>query len=329
MYIYRLRLNASFEKRMADIKLRSFTNISHDLRTPLTLIEGPVTEMLHDETLSQQNRSLLNLVHSNTQRMLTLVNQILDLRKIQNSKMHLLIERMDLKNVIETVMSDFSYLAKEHEIDFTLIDNTTEAANIWGDRDKVEKIFFNLLSNAFKYTKRGQRIWIELGNDKQTISATVSDTGKGISQQAISRLFTRFETILSDNYMQVSTGIGLSLVKELVNLHHAKLSVESEENVGSHFKIVFLKGNDHFHKDENAQIMTATDRPQATIGHDEEVSTASNDPIGMPEDKPQVKIMIVEDVLRLFLTFFFLHKFFYFFLMKWNVFYICIFIIIY
>ena len=140
MYIYRLRLNASFEKRMADIKLRSFTNISHDLRTPLTLIEGPVTEMLHDETLSQQNRSLLNLVHSNTQRMLTLVNQILDLRKIQNSKMHLLIERMDLKNVIETVMSDFSYLAKEHEIDFTLIDNTTEAANIWGDRDKVEKI---------------------------------------------------------------------------------------------------------------------------------------------------------------------------------------------
>ena len=134
-----------------------------------------------------------------------------------------------------------------------------------------------------------------MGNDKQTISATVSDTGKGISQQAISRLFTRFETILSDNYMQVSTGIGLSLVKELVNLHHAKLSVESEENVGSHFKIGFLKGNDHFHKDENAQIMTATDRPQATIGHDEEASTASNDPIGMPEDKPQVKIMIVED----------------------------------
>ena len=145
--------------------------------------------------------------------MLTLVNQILDLRKIQDSKMHLLIERMDLKNVIETVMSDFSYLAKEHEIDFTLIDNTTEAANIWGDRDKVEKIFFNLLSNAFKYTNRGQRIWIELENDRQTISATVSDTGKGIPQQAITRLFTRFETILSDNHMQVSTGIGLSLVK--------------------------------------------------------------------------------------------------------------------
>lgn len=295
MYIYRLRLNASFEKRMSDIKLRYFTNISHDLRTPLTLIEGPVTEMLHDETLSQQNRSLLNLVHSNAQRMLTLVNQILDLRKIQNSKMHLLIERMDLKNELETVMSDFRYLAKDHDVSFTIIDKTTEAANIWGDRDKVEKIFFNLLSNAFKYTNRGQRIWIELENDRQTISATVSDTGKGIPQQAITRLFTRFETILSDNHMQVSTGIGLSLVKELVHLHHAKLSVESKENEGSHFKIVFLKGNEHFLNDENAQIMTATDRPQATKELGAETSVTDQVQIDMSEDKQQVKIMIVED----------------------------------
>lgn len=295
MYIYRLRLNASFEKRMADIKLRYFTNISHDMRTPLTLIEGPVTEMLHDETLSKQNRSLLNLVHSNAQRMLTMVNQILDLRKIQSSRMHLLIERMDLKSELETVMSDFRYLAKDHEVDFTLVDKTTEATNVWGDRDKVEKIFFNLLSNAFKYTKRGQRIWIELENDSQSVSATVCDTGKGIPQQSIARLFARFETILSDNYMQASTGIGLSLVKELVNLHHAKLSVDSKENEGSRFKIVFLKGNEHFLNDENVQIMTATDRRQATVEDDEEALITGQPSTGLSEDDPQFKIMIVED----------------------------------
>ena len=292
MYIYRLRLTASFEKRMADIKLRYFTNISHDLRTPLTLIEGPVTEMLQDDTLSQKNRSLLNLVHSNTRRMLTLVNQILDLRKIQNSKMHLLIERIDLKAELSTVMSDFRHLADDHQVNFTLNDHTTEAAFIWGDRDKVQKIFFNLLSNAFKYTDRGQRIWIELENDEQTVSATVSDTGKGIPQQALGRLLARFETILSDNYMQASTGIGLSLVNELVQLHHAQLVIESKEHEGSHFKVVFQKGNEHFLHDENAQLMTSTDRPQATTEPEGKAITSDEE---AASDTPRTRILVVED----------------------------------
>ena len=292
MYIYRLRLTASFEKRMADIKLRYFTNISHDLRTPLTLIEGPVTEMLQDDTLSQKNRSLLNLVHSNTRRMLTLVNQILDLRKIQNSKMHLLIERIDLKAELSTVMSDFRHLADDHQVNFTLNDHTTEAAFIWGDRDKVQKIFFNLLSNAFKYTDRGQRIWIELENDEQTVSATVSDTGKGIPQQALGRLLARFETILSDNYMQASTGIGLSLVNELVQLHHAQLVIESKEHEGSHFKVVFQKGNEHFLHDENAQLMTSTDRPQATTEPEGKAAISDEE---AASDTPRTRILVVED----------------------------------
>jgi signal transduction histidine kinase/DNA-binding response OmpR family regulator/ligand-binding sensor domain-containing protein len=294
MYIYRLRLNASFEKRMADIKLRYFTNISHDLRTPLTLIEGPVTEMLQDDALSPKNRNLLNLVHSNTRRMLTLVNQILDLRKIQNNKMHLLIERMDLKAELSTVMSDFRHLADDHQVSFTLNDHTTEAAFIWGDRDKVQKIFFNLLSNAFKYTGHGQRIWIELESDEQTVSATISDTGKGIPQQALGRLLARFETIISDNYMQASTGIGLSLVNELVQLHHARLIIESKEHEGSHFKVVFPKGNKHFIHDENAQLMTVTDRPQATTEQEEQTATSDEEPT-THNISSKTRILVVED----------------------------------
>ena len=263
MYIYRLRLNADFEKRLTEMKLRYFTNISHDLRTPLTLIEGPVSEMLQDQTLTERNRDYLSLIHSNTRRMLTLVNQILDFRKIQNSKMHLLIERMDLKAELTEVMADFRYLANDHQIDFTLQDHTGEAAFVWGDRDKVQKIFFNLLSNAFKYTAYGKRIWIELESDDSSISATVCDTGKGMPQHVVGRLFARFETILTDNYMKSSTGIGLSLVKELVDLHHATLQVESKEGEGSRFNVIFQKGNEHFVGDENTQMMTGTERQMA------------------------------------------------------------------
>ena len=288
MYVYRLRLNADFEKRLSEMKLRYFTNISHDLRTPLTLIDGPVSEMLHDQTLTDRNRGYLTLIRSNTRRMLTLVNQILDFRKIQNSKMHLLIERMDLKAELTEVMADFRYLANDHQIDFTLDDRTSEAAFIWGDRDKVQKIFFNLLSNAFKYTASGKRIWIELESDANSVAATVCDTGKGMPQHVVGKLFARFETILTDNYMKSSTGIGLSLVRELAELHHATLQVESKEGEGSRFKVIFQKGHEQFAGDENTRMMTGTERQIAT--------ETGNDVVqANPPQVDTVSIMVVED----------------------------------
>jgi signal transduction histidine kinase/DNA-binding response OmpR family regulator/ligand-binding sensor domain-containing protein len=286
MYIYRLRLNADFEKRLTEMKLRYFTNISHDLRTPLTLIEGPVSEMLQDDTLTERNRDYLTLVRNNTRRMLTLVNQILDFRKIQNSKMHLLIERMDLKAELSEVMADFRYMADDHQIDFSLQDHTGEAAFIWGDRDKVQKIFFNLLSNAFKYTAYGKKIWIELECNDTTVSVSVCDTGKGMPQYAVGRLFARFETILTDNYMKYSSGIGLSLVKELVALHHAQITVDSQEGKGSRFKVTFQKGNQHFVGDENTQMMTGNERgiaAEATVKSEK------------AEENSDIRIMVVED----------------------------------
>ena len=306
MYIYRLRLNADFEKRMTEMKLRYFTNISHDLRTPLTLIEGPVSEMLQDKTLTAQNRDYLSLIRSNTRRMLTLVNQILDFRKIQNSKMRLLIERMDLKAELAEVMADFRYLADDHQIDFTLQDHTREAAFVWGDRDKIQKIFFNLLSNAFKYTAYGKKIWIELDSDEHTVSASVCDTGKGMPQHVVGRLFARFETILTDNYMKSSTGIGLSLVKDLTELHHATLHVDSKEGEGSRFKVVFQKGHEHFVNDENTQMMTGTDRRQSGEGPgSQSQGSASGSPTpdenATAQNRSQepaagaVRIMVVED----------------------------------
>ena len=290
VYIYRLRLNADFEKRMTDMRLRYFTDISHDLRTPLTLILGPVSELLKDSTLAAKSRDYLSLIHHNAKRMLTLTNQLLDFRKIENSKMRLLIERMDLKEELGEVVDDFRYLAEEHHIELTLQDQTREAAYVWGDKDKIQKIFFNLLSNAFKYTGEGGRVWVELSGDDDHVTATVCDTGQGISQQVMSRLFKRFETILSDNYMKPSTGIGLSLVKTLTEMHHAQLTVSSKEGEGSRFGIVFQKGNNHFLQDQYVQMMTSTDRLK-TSETDMITETAADG----PADDGGVRLMVVED----------------------------------
>lgn len=294
LYIYRLRMNVAFEKRLTNLRLKYFTDISHDLRTPLTLIEGPVTEMLADDSISEKNRGYLNLVHHNAQRMLTLVNQILDFRKIQSHKMHLLIERMDLKEELNAVMSDFKYLAADNKINFTIEDKTQEATFIWGDKDKIQKIFFNLLSNAFKYTPEGHRVWLELNSDEQSVSVDVCDTGKGIPQNVISKLFARFETLISDNYMKSSTGIGLALVKELVELHHARLQVESQEGEGSRFRVIFQRGNAHFGQDENTEMLTGNERHQSA-DMVSDADEAEGESIESQNEPSMPSILVVED----------------------------------
>lgn len=290
-YVYRLRLNAAFEQRLTDMRLRYFTDISHDLRTPLTLIMGPVSELLNDSSLTEKSRNYLQLIHHNAKRMLLLTNQILDFRKIEADKMRLLIERIDLKEELSDVMTDFRYLAEEHQIDFRLDDHSGEAAYIWGDKDKIQKIFFNLLSNAFKYTAVGKSVWIELYSDEESVTAAVCDTGKGMGPNILGRLFERFETSLTDNYMKQSSGIGLSLVKKLVGLHHASLNAESKEGEGSRFSVVFQKGNQHFKQDQNIQMMTGSDRQKTSdleLSAEEPADTADS-------QEKSLKVLVVED----------------------------------
>ena len=135
------------EKQLTDIKLRFFTDISHELRTPLTLISSPVAEVLENEPLSPTAREYLTVVHQNTEHMLHLMNQILDFRKIQNQKMKLLVEKKDLISLLRKSMDNFKLIAKEKNMDYRLV-TPVQSVYGWVDKDKFEKIFFNLLSNA-------------------------------------------------------------------------------------------------------------------------------------------------------------------------------------
>ncbi|MFT3753132.1 MAG: two-component regulator propeller domain-containing protein [Paludibacter sp.] len=311
--IYKLRNEIDLEQRISNMKLRFFTDISHELRTPLTLIASPVDNLMRNEPLSDQGREQLQMVQRNTDRMLRLINQILDFRKIQNKKMKLVIEVIRVTDFLEEIRMSFLNSSDEKKIKLHISDHSNNA-QLCVDKDKFEKIFFNLISNAFKFSPAENKIDIIITENTENVTITVQDRGMGISQEKLKFLFNRFESFaLSNNLLsnnlsfQASTGIGLSLTKELVELHKATIEVESEIGKGSAFKVKFRKGVKHF--DQNEEFLM---RDLDTIDNNPERTTIFNATkkemeIETRPDKKLtnelLKILVVEDnsELRAFL----------------------------
>ena len=172
--------------------------MTHELRTPLTLIAGPVEQVLQHGKLNDEEREQLVLVERNTNRMLRLVNQILDFRKIQNKKMKMRVQQIDLIPFIRHIMESFNSLADEHQIDFSM-DTKVSSLKIWADSDKLEKILFNLLSNAFKYTPQGKQIKVVVQEEEKDVILAVEDQGIGIAENKQKSLFVRFENLVDKN----------------------------------------------------------------------------------------------------------------------------------
>lgn len=293
--IYRLKNEVSVEQQVSDIKLRFFTDISHELRTPLTLIAGPIEFILKHEKLPEEIRPQLQVVERNTDRMLRLVNQILDFRKIQKNKMKLRVEKIDAVPFVRRIMDNFDGLAEDHHIDF-VFESETPSLPLWVDVDKLEKIVFNLLSNAFKYTPQGKMITLFVHENENTVAIGVQDQGIGIPENKKASIFVRFENLIDKNlFNQQSTGIGLSLVKELVELHKAAIKVDSKVGEGSCFTIEFLKGNEHYGTDvewivsDDVEVKDATNRSDLELNEEETITN---------EHERKV-LLLVEDNLEL------------------------------
>ena len=295
--IYRLKHEVSVEQQISDIKLRFFTNISHELRTPLTLIAGPVEQVLKNDKLPADAREQLVVVERNTSRMLRLVNQILDFRKIQNKKMKMQVQRVDIVPFVRKVMDNFEAVAEEHRIDF-LFQTEKEHLYLWVDADKLEKIVFNLLSNAFKYTPNGKMITMFIREDENTVSIGVQDQGIGIAENKKKSLFVRFENLVDKNlFNQASTGIGLSLVKELVEMHKATISVDSRLGEGSCFKVDFLKGKEHYDK-ETEFILEDAEAP-VRMGQVVDIANSSiQSETLIPDDSEKIEAVYEEDAAK-------------------------------
>lgn len=243
--IYRLRHKVSIEQQIADVKLRFFTNISHELRTPLTLIVGPVEKILQ-KNLAKDIQDDLLLVKDNANHMLRLVNQLLDFRKIQNQRMKLKVSEVDLSVFIPRVMANFKELAVRQHIEFCF-ETELEHLKVWIDKDKLETILFNLIANAFKFTPHGKSIIVTLKDEKSKVCIGVRDEGIGIEADKQNLIFSRFETAIEKNLFNLpNTGIGLSLVKELVELHHGTISVSSKPGQGTCFSVYLQAGKEHY-----------------------------------------------------------------------------------
>ncbi|HEX3006444.1 MAG TPA: two-component regulator propeller domain-containing protein [Bacteroidales bacterium] len=230
--ITRLNNMVRMEKQLTDYKLRFFTNISHEFRTPLTLIHAAVESLTGMKSMSPEASKHLDLLTRNSKQMSRLIDQLLEFRKIQNNILTLNLEATEITDYIYDIYYNFREISYQKDIDFKL-EMITGKWNIYIDRNKVEKIIFNLLSNAFKFTpRRGMvELVIEKGsNDCCRIS--VKDTGIGIPKEKQSQLFSRFMQI---HFSAEGTGVGLALVKEFIEAHKGKVWFEENPGGGSVF----------------------------------------------------------------------------------------------
>jgi signal transduction histidine kinase/DNA-binding response OmpR family regulator len=228
-------------KEVNDQKVRFFMNVSHEVRTPLTLIVSPLEKWIKNV----QDPALLadlTRMKKNTDRLTRIINQLLDFQKIESDKTQLNISNKDIVSFTTTVKSLFDELAETRNIHYSFTSNKP-SAQLWFDADKMEKILVNLLSNAFKFTQDNGTIAVDMHCYDEKISITVSDNGTGISKDKQPLVFDRFYTDSSDN--KTGTGIGLHLTQEFVKMHGGKISLESDPNKKTVFTIEIPTGKHH------------------------------------------------------------------------------------
>ncbi len=241
------------------IKTRFFNNVSHEFRTPLTLTIGPLENMLAGVygPLDDQAQKQLDLALRNARRLLRLINQLLDLSKLESGKMDLTVSRGDVVPLVEGVMMSFTAFAEKKNLGLTFTSARSEV-NLYFDPACLEKVLFNLLSNAVKFTEDGGHVRVSIddgttlvgGRRHDAVLVRVKDTGIGIPEEQLPHIFDRFHQVdgaVANAYE--GTGIGLSLVTELVELHHGTITVHSEPGVGSEFIVALPMGLAHFSED--------------------------------------------------------------------------------
>lgn len=292
VYIYRtIILRRELEEQATNAKLQFFTNISHELRTPLTLIAAPIEHIVNDGNLTKQQRNMLQIVEKNVSILMRLVNEILDFRKIQNKKMELTLSEFELTHYLKEWVSTFESIATKRKIKVELI--TPAPIRLCADIYKVERICYNLLSNALKYTSEGGSITIKAKSTDETVEICIKDTGKGIAKEDIKHIFDRFYQVKNSN--KDGTGIGLAIVKAFTELQGGTAKVESEVGKGSEFTITLPKrvAGDNFQPAEETYTMNDfLDESSAVtdISTENKVSKITSD---RQEDKPRV--LVIDD----------------------------------
>ncbi len=278
-------------KELDAAKSRFFENISHEFRTPLSLINGPIEEQLKREGLDQQEKRNLSIAKNNSKRLLTLVDQILDLSKLESDHYKLQVQELDVSEFLKATLSSFEYQAE--------IKNQELIANIdldnkhyWFDRDVLEKIINNLLSNAIKYTPEGDKIWISVQKQNSSLHLEVKNTGTALTKGELTHIFSRFYRAHED---ASGTGIGLALTKELVELHKGSINASSDNDVTSFLVTIPLEEKAYDTDEKKFREATSVNfsKPETKVPDTISNEAITDDIVGEGEDDPI--LLIVDD----------------------------------
>lgn len=245
-FAWRYFANRIARKHFAE-KIDFFVNTAHDIRTPITLIMAPLSELKREKNLSERGNDFLNIAIHNTDRLFRLINQLLDFQKFDNSTV-LHVMKYDLTDYLHTKYLEFQPLCEKKGLSFAL-EAEDVPVYLWYDKEKMNKILDNLLSNAVKYTPEGGSVTIRLIESEKNVQIEVEDTGIGIPQKAQKHLFSNFYRASNAiNSKETGSGLGLLLTQRLVHMHKGTVSYASAENKGTVFKVVFKKGFVHLAK---------------------------------------------------------------------------------
>lgn len=276
-------------------KLQFFTNVSHEIKTPLTLILGPLNKLSKELPPDSPLADDIHIIKKNADRLKRVVSQLLDFRKVESNKMDMRVTEIDLITFIEDVSSYFDNMAQSKQIQYSF-QHDVSSVMLWVDTDKMEKILANLLSNAFKFTPDGGTVTIRLQDHAGYVILSVEDNGKGIQPQNLSSVFDQFFT--ADHL--TGTGIGLHLTHEFVGMHKGSIRVESEPGKRTVFFVELPKGKTHF--DESCVFAPSVTELSSGVANldtremDEIVNRTYDYTILIVEDDPDINAYLQKEL---------------------------------
>lgn len=287
-------------EKLNQAKIQFFSNISHEFRTPLTLILSQLELLLQSGSLAPSVYNKLLKVYKNSSQMLNLIGELLDFRKLEAGHLHLRVVELNLVGFINDIYMSFSEYAKAKDITYDFL-HSSDRIDVWCDPKQMQKVIYNLLSNAFKFVNKNGTVEIVLEEKEQEVIIKVIDNGDGIPKESLSKIFDSFYQAANSESSQgytSGTGIGLTLSKSIVELHHGTIAVQSSLDYGTIFTVTLLKGCEAFSETEivnrSCESLSLKEVPLLSSPIDEETSEGSED-IETVSPKERYKILLVED----------------------------------